>query len=163
MWAPATPSGSGPPFWRGRARRGVPVGLGARDTLRLEMAYALYGNDIDVTTNPLEAGLGWVVKPAKGEFIGRSALERVRAEGPTRKLVGLEMTERAVARHGYPVVKDGRPSACHLGLLRPVRRHYIALAYVATPHVASAPSWAWRFAASSSPRASSAPRSIPPA
>ncbi|HEY4907866.1 MAG TPA: glycine cleavage system aminomethyltransferase GcvT, partial [Methylomirabilota bacterium] len=65
-----------------------PIGLGARDTLRLEMKFALYGNDIDETTNPLEAGLGWVVKPAKGEFIGRAAIEAVRAAGIKRKLVG---------------------------------------------------------------------------
>jgi aminomethyltransferase len=86
----------------------APIGLGARDTLRLEMRYVLYGNDIDETTNPLEAGLGWVVKPGKGEFIGREAIENVRATGPTRKLVGFEMVERAVPRHGYRIVKDGR-------------------------------------------------------
>src|SRR5205814_1136170 len=92
----------------GRADGVAPIGLGARDTLRLEMKYALYGNDIDDTTNALEAGLGWVVKPAKGEFIGRAALEKVRAEGVRRKLVGIEMVDKAVARHGYPVLKDGR-------------------------------------------------------
>jgi aminomethyltransferase len=84
-----------------------PVGLGARDTLRLEMKYALYGNDIDATTNPLEAGLGWVVKPAKGDFIGRAAIEAMRARGVPRRLVGFEMVERAVPRHGYPILKDG--------------------------------------------------------
>ncbi len=84
-----------------------PIGLGARDTLRLEMKFALYGNDIDETTNPLEAGLGWVVKPGKGDFIGREAIEKVRAAGVTRKLVGFEMAERAVARHGYRLLKDG--------------------------------------------------------
>ncbi len=84
-----------------------PVGLGARDTLRLEMKFALYGNDIDQTTNPLEAGLGWVVKPDKGEFIGRAAIEAVRARGLSRKLVGFEMVERAVPRHGYRLLKDG--------------------------------------------------------
>ncbi len=84
-----------------------PIGLGARDTLRLEMKFALYGNDIDETTSPLEAGLGWVVKPAKGDFIGRAAIEKVRAAGVTRKLVGFEMAERAVARHGYRMSKDG--------------------------------------------------------
>ncbi len=84
-----------------------PIGLGARDTLRLEMKFALYGNDIDETTNPLEAGLGWVVKPAKGEYIGRAAIEAMRAAGVTRKLVGFEMAERAVARHGYRLLKDG--------------------------------------------------------
>jgi glycine cleavage system T protein (aminomethyltransferase) len=85
----------------------APIGLGARDTLRLEMKYALYGNDIDETTNSLEAGLGWVVKPGKGEFIGRTAIEGVRAAGLRRRLVGFEMVERAVARHGYPILHDG--------------------------------------------------------
>src|SRR6266571_2112309 len=84
-----------------------PIGLGARDTLRLKMKFALYGNDIDETTSPLEAGLGWVVKPAKGDFIGRAAIEKVRAAGVTRRLVGFEMAERAVARHGYRMSKDG--------------------------------------------------------
>ena len=83
----------------GKPMEVAPIGLGARDTLRLEMRYALYGNDIDATTNPLEAVLGWVVKPAKGDFIGKAAIERVRAEGPRRKLVGLEMSDRSVARH----------------------------------------------------------------
>ncbi|MGH7308438.1 MAG: glycine cleavage system aminomethyltransferase GcvT, partial [Candidatus Rokuibacteriota bacterium] len=83
----------------GRDSGARPIGLGARDTLRLEMRYALYGNDIDATTNPLEAGLGWVVKAAKGDFVGRAAIERVRAEGPRRRLVGLEMTDRSIARH----------------------------------------------------------------
>jgi aminomethyltransferase len=115
----------------------TPVGLGARDTLRLEMKYALYGNDIDATTNPLEAGLGWVVKLAKGEFIGRPALERVRAEGPARKLVGLEMTERAVARHGYRVIADGAPvGVVTSGSYGPSVDRYIAMAYVASARAA---------------------------
>jgi aminomethyltransferase len=115
----------------------APIGLGARDTLRLEMRYALYGNDIDETTNPLEAGLGWVVKPAKGEFLGRAAIERVRAAGPRRRLVGLEMTERAVARHGYPVAKGGTPiGVVTSGSYGPSVDRYIAMAYVATPHAA---------------------------
>src|SRR5882724_962450 len=95
----------------GRADGVAAIGLGARDTLRLEMKYALYGNDIDDTTNPLEAGLGWVVKPAKGEFIGREALEKIRAEGVRRRLVGIEMVDKAVARHGYPVHKAGRAAS----------------------------------------------------
>lgn len=82
----------------------APAGLGARDTLRLEACLSLYGNDIDETTNPIEAGLGWVVKPDKSDFIGRAALEKVIADGPTRKLVGIEMTGRGIARHGYPIV-----------------------------------------------------------
>jgi aminomethyltransferase len=113
----------------------MPVGLGARDTLRLEMAYALYGNDLDETTNPLEAGLGWVVKPGKGEFIGREALERVRAAGAARKLVGLQMQERAVPRHGYPVVKDGAAiGTVTSGSYGPSVDAYVALAYVAIAH-----------------------------
>jgi len=81
----------------------VPIGLGARDTLRLESRLSLYGNDIDDTTNPLEAGLGWVVKMDKGDFVGRAALEEIKAKGLARKLVGFEVTGRGIARHGYPL------------------------------------------------------------
>jgi aminomethyltransferase len=116
----------------GRSHGVAPIGLGARDTLRLEMRYALYGNDIDATTNPLEAGLGWIVKPAKGNFIGRDAIEKVRAAGVTRRLVGLEMAERAVARHGYPVVHGGASiGTVTSGSYGPSVDRYIALAYVA--------------------------------
>jgi aminomethyltransferase len=115
----------------------APIGLGARDTLRLEMRYALYGNDIDATTNPLEAGLGWVVKPSKGDFIGRAAIERARAAGVTRRLVGLEMSDRVPARHGYPVLKDGQPiGVVTSGSYGPSVDRSIALAYVATAHAA---------------------------
>jgi glycine cleavage system T protein (aminomethyltransferase) len=121
----------------GRADGVTPIGLGARDTLRLEMRYALYGNDIDETTNPLEAGLGWVVKPAKGEFIGRDAIEKVRAAGVTRRLVGLQMADRSVARHGYPLVKDGaRVGVVTSGSYGPSVDRSIAMAYVATAHAA---------------------------
>ena len=121
----------------GRQDGVAPIGLGARDTLRLEMRYALYGNDIDATTNPLEAGLGWIVKPAKGQFIGRDAIEKVRATGPARRLVGLEMAERAVARHGYPVFKDGAPiGVVTSGSYGPSVDRYIAMAYIASPHAA---------------------------
>ena len=117
----------------GRADGVAPIGLGARDTLRLEMKYALYGNDIDETTNALEAGLGWVVKPAKGDFIGRDALEKIRAEGVRRKLVGLEMVDKAVARHGYAVQKDGRQvGVVTSGSYGPSVDRYIAMAYVET-------------------------------
>jgi aminomethyltransferase len=117
----------------GRADGVTPIGLGARDTLRLEMKYALYGNDIDDSTNALEAGLGWVVKPAKGDFIGKDALEKIRAEGLQRKLVGIEMAERAVARHGYPVLKDGRGvGVVTSGSYGPAVDKYIAMAYVET-------------------------------
>ena len=108
-----------------------PIGLGARDTLRLEMKFALYGNDIDETTNPLEAGLGWVVKPAKGEFIGRKAIEAMRAAGVTRKLVGFEMAERAVARHGYRLLKDGAPvGVVTSGSFSPSLERCIGMGYV---------------------------------
>jgi aminomethyltransferase len=119
----------------GRADGAAPIGLGARDTLRLEMRYALYGNDIDDTTNPLEAGLGWVVKPAKGDFLGRAAIEAVRAKGPARKLVGIEMADRSVARHGYPVVKDGAATGVVTsGTFGPSVERSIAMAYVAAAH-----------------------------
>ncbi len=115
----------------GRTDAVAPIGLGARDTLRLEMRYALYGNDIDDTTNPLEAGLGWVVKPAKGDFLGREAIERVRAAGPSRRLVGLEMIERAVSRHGYRILKDGAPvGVVTSGSYGPTVDRSIALGYV---------------------------------
>ncbi len=117
----------------GRRDGVAPIGLGARDTLRLEMKYALYGNDIDETTNALEAGLGWVVKPAKGEFVGRDALEKIRAEGVRRKLVGLEMVDKAVARHGYAIQKDGRAvGVVTSGSYGPSVDKYIAMAYVET-------------------------------
>jgi aminomethyltransferase len=92
----------------------TPCGLGCRDTLRLEMGMALYGNDIDDTTTPLEANLGWLVKLKKGDFIGRDALERQKASGIPRKLVGFTTTERAFPRAGYPVYHGGE----HVGLVR---------------------------------------------
>jgi aminomethyltransferase len=88
----------------------APCGLGARDSLRLEVGMCLYGNDIDDTTTPLEAGLGWLVKMQKGDFVGRAALEKQKAAGLTRKLVGFTTSERSFPRHGYPVFIDGQPS-----------------------------------------------------
>jgi aminomethyltransferase len=89
--------------------RGQPVGLGARDSLRLEAGYPLYGNDIDDTVNPYEAGLGWIVKLDKGApFTGRAALETVKRQGPKRKLVGFRMKEKgSIPRHGYDVYLKG--------------------------------------------------------
>lgn len=81
-----------------------PIGLGARDTLRLEMGYCLYGNDIDDTTSPLEGGLGWITKFTK-DFTARPILEKQKAEGVTRKLIGFEMMERGIPRHDY-LIKD---------------------------------------------------------
>ncbi len=90
------------------ARRGLqPAGLGCRDTLRLEMGYALYGNDIDESTTPLQAGLGWAVKLNKGEFVGRGALLEQKELGVDKKLCGFELTRRGFPRSGYPVLCDG--------------------------------------------------------
>lgn len=82
-----------------------PIGLGARDTLRLEMGYPLYGNDIDDDTTPLEAGMGWITKFSK-EFTAKSILEKQKAAGVARKLVGFEMTERGIPRHDYAIVDN---------------------------------------------------------
>jgi aminomethyltransferase len=86
----------------GRPEGAVPCGLGARDTLRLEAKMALYGNDIDDTVTPWEADLGWIVKMNKGDFLGRNALAAQKAAGVPRKLVGFDMVDRGIARHGYP-------------------------------------------------------------
>lgn len=80
-----------------------PIGLAARDTLRLEMGYCLYGNDIDDTTSPLEAGLGWITKLAKESFTAKSILEAQKASGIKRKLVGIEMIDKGIPRHGYKI------------------------------------------------------------
>lgn len=110
---------------------GLPIGLGARDTLRLEAKYALYGNELDENTNPLEAGLSWVVKLDKGDFIGRETLQHIKQEGPKRVLVGLQMEDRGIARHGHEVHKNGRAvGAVTSGTMSPTLGHAIALAYV---------------------------------
>jgi aminomethyltransferase len=95
-------------FEEGRAERLAPSGLGARDSLRTEMRYALYGNDIDEDHTPLEAGLGWIVKLEKSDFVGRQALQRQKTEGVRRKLVGFELTGNGVPRHGYPILREGK-------------------------------------------------------
>jgi len=84
----------------------LPIGLGARDTLRLEMGYCLYGNDIDETTNPIEAGLGWITKTDKGDFVGRDPILKAK-QNVARKLVGFKMDENAIPRHGYEIQNDG--------------------------------------------------------
>ena len=108
-----------------------PAGLGARDTLRLEAKMALYGNDIDHTTTPIEADLGWIVKLDKGDFAGRDILEREKKEGPRRKLVGFEMVDRGIARHGYPVV-DAKEEigVVTSGTHSPTLKKAIGLAYL---------------------------------
>jgi aminomethyltransferase len=111
-----------------------PVGLGARDTLRLEMGFCLYGNDIDNTTNPIEAGLGWITKVDKGEFIGRQPILKTKQEGPRRKLIGFSLTEKAFPRHGYPMHANGHPvGAVTSGMFSPVLEKGIGMGYVETP------------------------------
>lgn len=102
------------PVWEGLEKAGQtvgmePVGLGARDTLRLEMGFMLYGNDIDDNTSPLEAGLGWTVKLKKPDFAGKAALEKQKAQGLLRKLVGFELEGRRAPRHAMIIEKGGRP------------------------------------------------------
>ena len=111
----------------------VPVGLGARDTLRLEAGMPLYGNDLDLTTNPYEAHLGRVVKLGKtGDFVGRAALEAVAANGPQRLLAGLIVRGRGIARHGYPVLAGDRVTGVVTsGTQSPTLGVPIAMAYVA--------------------------------
>jgi aminomethyltransferase len=111
-----------------------PVGLGARDSLRFEPKLALYGHEIDASINPYEAGLSWVVKLDKGPFVGREALQQVKAEGARRKLVGLEMTGRGIARGGYPVANvDGTViGEVTTGMPAPTIGKNLALALVQT-------------------------------
>lgn len=114
-----------------------PIGLGARDTLRLEMGYCLYGNDIDDTTSPLEGGLGWITKFTK-DFTARPIIEALKAEGVQRKLVGFEMLERGIPRHDY-LIKDAAGNTIGKvtsGTQAPSLNKAIGLGYVATPHAA---------------------------
>jgi aminomethyltransferase len=115
----------------GRVAGMIPCGLGARDTLRLEAAMRLYGNDIDETTSVLEADLGWIVGWKKPDFIGADTLRRQKAEGVPRKLVGFEVEERGIARHGHEVFIDGT-KAGHVtsGTQTPFVKKAIGMAYV---------------------------------
>lgn len=109
----------------------APIGLGARDTLRLEMGYCLYGNDIDQTTNPLEAGLGWITKLNKTDFTAKPVLEKIKADGVKRKLVGFVFSEKAVPRHGYNIVINGSVSGVVTsGTFSPSLEKGIAMGYV---------------------------------
>jgi aminomethyltransferase len=130
----------GPAIWDALAAAGegagaIACGLGARDTLRLEAGMPLYGNELDRDTNPYEAGLGRVVKLEKpGDFVGRAALERVAREGPEKRLVGLAITGRGIARHGHPVLAAGRRTGVVTsGTHSPTLGRPIAMAYVAPP------------------------------
>jgi aminomethyltransferase len=117
----------------GREAGLVPVGLGARDTLRLEAGLPLYGNELDRATNPFEAGLGRVVKFTKaGDFVGRAALERIARDGVAKQLVGLAVRARGIARHGYPVwAADRRTGVVTSGAPSPTLGYPVAMAYVA--------------------------------
>ena len=109
----------------------MPAGLGCRDSLRLEMGMALYGNDIDDTVTPLEANLQWLVKLKKGEFVGRDALVKQKEEGVQRKLIGFTTKERSFPRHGYPVYVNGEPSGeVKSGTMSPSLNIPIGTAYV---------------------------------
>jgi aminomethyltransferase len=115
----------------GRAAGVIPAGLGARDTLRLEASMRLYGNDIDETTTVLEADLGWTIGWKKDAFIGADVLRRQKAEGVARKLVGFEVLDRAIARHGHDVYVDGRKAGVVTsGTQTPFLRKAIGMAYV---------------------------------
>ena len=110
-----------------------PAGLGARDTLRLEMGFCLYGNDLDDTTSPIEAGLGWITKFVEGKnFINRPQLEKQKKEGVTRKLVGFEMIDRGIPRHGYQLyTTEGELiGSVTSGTMSPMRKIGIGMGYV---------------------------------
>jgi aminomethyltransferase len=111
----------------------IPAGLGSRDSLRLEMGMALYGNDIDDTVTPLEANLAWLVKLPKGDFVGKAALLAQKEAGIQKKLVGFTMEDRNFPRHGYPVFYNGEPSGvvCS-GTMSPTLGYAIGTAYVPT-------------------------------
>jgi len=115
----------------GRAEGLIPAGLGARNTLRLEAGFALYGHELDEQTTLLEANLGWIAKPAKGNFLGRDVLLRQREQGVAKRLIGFEMTDRAIARDGYAVWVEGKSvGKVTSGSPAPFLKKNIGLAYV---------------------------------
>jgi aminomethyltransferase len=130
------PAAAGPQLWdalleAGQPEKAQPAGLGARDSLRLEMAYRLYGNDMDDGTTPLEAGLAWVVKLDKGDFVGRDALVRQKEQGLAKKLVGFVLTDAGIPRHGYDVLQEGRKvGTVTSGTKSPSLKIAVGLAYV---------------------------------
>jgi aminomethyltransferase len=109
----------------------IPCGLGARDTLRLEAAMRLYGNDIDDTTTVLEADLGWIIGWKKADFTGADVLRRQKEQGITRRLVGFEMIDRGIARHGYDVYLGGaKVGYVTSGTQTPFIKKAIGMAYL---------------------------------
>jgi len=114
-----------------KQKGGGAIGLGARDSLRLEMKFALYGNDISENTNPLEAGLGWVVKFSKGDFIGSEALLKVKKEGIKRKLIGFEVEGNVFPRQHYPIIHDRvKVGEVTSGMFSPLLRKGIGMGYL---------------------------------
>ncbi len=110
-----------------------PTGLGCRDTLRLEMGYMLYGNDINDTTSPLEAGLGWITKLKKGDFNGADWLNKQKAEGVQRKLVGFKMVDGGIPRHDYEIASQGEiVGKVTSGSISPILNVGIGMGYVPT-------------------------------
>jgi len=130
------PNADGAHFWNaimaaGKKYNLTLIGLGARDSLRLEMKMALYGNDIDQTTNPIEAGLGWIVKLDKGDFVGSDVIRKVKEQEPSRKLICLVLEGKAFPRHGYPVFSNGKQvGQVTSGTVAPSLDIPIAMAYV---------------------------------
>ncbi len=124
-------------FEAGKGANIKPIGLGARDTLRLEMGFCLYGNDIDDTTSPLEAGLGWITKFTK-DFTNRAHFEKQKADGVTKKLVGFEMTEKGIPRHHYEIKDAAGNSIGHVtsGTQSPSLNKAIGMGYVNTAYAA---------------------------
>jgi aminomethyltransferase len=118
-------------FAAGKTQGIKPIGLGARDTLRLEMGYCLYGNDIDDTTSPLEAGLGWITKFNK-EFTAKNIIESQKSQGVSRKLVGFEMVEKGIPRHGYEIqnFESGKIGVVTSGTQSPSLGKAIGMGYV---------------------------------
>ncbi|HEV2662688.1 MAG TPA: glycine cleavage T C-terminal barrel domain-containing protein, partial [Ktedonobacteraceae bacterium] len=119
----------------GKDRGLLPAGLGARDTLRLEAGYCLYGHELDEQTNPLEANLGWTVKLNKDDFIGHDALLKIKEQGLKRKLIGIEMIDRGICRGGYAIYDNDQ----HIGSLTsgapgPTLNKNIGMGYVETSH-----------------------------
>jgi aminomethyltransferase len=125
-------------FEAGAAYGIKPIGLAARDTLRLEMGFCLYGNDIDDTTSPMEAGLGWITKLAKGEFIDCDLLAKQKEEGVSRKLIAFEMIDRGIPRHDYPILNaDGKViGKVTSGTQSPSMKIACGLGYVETAYAA---------------------------
>ena len=121
-------------FEAGKPQGLKPIGLGARDTLRLEMGFCLYGNDINDTTTPLEGGLGWITKFTKS-FTAREILERQKAEGVSRKLVGFEMTDKGIPRHGYDITDENGNKIGEVtsGTQAPSLAKAIGMGYVSKP------------------------------